>query len=363
MTIQKGIFIATVSLAGLALFGCGSSKPGGGGSIATVNGTPVSQSDLYQHLLTKNTVEVSAGSLSNGDKQMVAQSLANGRAFNMPTSGPIGLQAFNDLVKETLILKMAEDEGVAPTDKDVEAEIAHRRDLDPSFVANLNKQGHSLGDIRRMIRVSLSQSNLLTKGIEVSDEEVDKYIEANPDITTQPATAELLMVAATSQATKTNFDAAFASGKTFEEVASEINDDNNLKALGGKMNGGRPVAIAQLDEKLKVAVEATSINKATDWIPIQAGDGQAWVKVFVLAKKKEKKIEMTPARKKQIKRMIAENRGREGKDLDKELLDKYLAADVNIQEDGLEKLWEAYDQAVLEPQRKKLGIKSPPKDK
>lgn len=356
MNTKNGLFLASVSIAGLLLAGCGD-KGGDGGRLASVDGIPITNEEFIAAAITKSSAEISPGSLSTNERNAAAQRVNGGQALALPTAGPIGLQILNELIRTKLIIKLAEEEGVAPTDKEVEAELGHRRDLDKSFMNDMSARGHALGDIRRIVKLDLSRSNLLTKGIEVSDDELATYIKNNPGLTTEPARVELRMVAASSAETRSKFDAEFASGRDFEEVATEINDDPALKAAGGRMDGGRPVPIASLGEELRAAVEATSINKATDWIKIDTNsENDAWVKIFILGKTKEKEIEMTPARKKQIKRSIEESRGREGKDLDKKLLDMYLAAEIEVFEESLEKLWDAYEKNVVEPQRKKVGV-------
>ena len=62
------------------------------------------------------------------------------------------------------------------------------------FVSALTGQGLTLTDIKGELLVSLARHNLLSKGIKISDAQVDAYIKENPKQFENPALVDLTWV-------------------------------------------------------------------------------------------------------------------------------------------------------------------------
>lgn len=346
MKLNQGILLASVLAVTVGLAGCGNGgSGGGGGTVATVNGESITASEFNNYLRIKSSATVS--SPQNPQERNVALNmLANNMSPTLPTNGTIGMQALNEMIRRKLILQMAKEEGVMPSDEDVTAEIKHRTDLQDSYVNQLNGAGYTLAMIKDQVLLELAELNILTKGIEVSDSDVDNLIKERPELTVDPAKAEVIAIAVGSQASRQRADAELAKGRQFEEVAKEINDDPQLLRNGGAMT--LPMAN---DDKVAAALKATDINKMTGWIDVTPEGGQqSWIRFFVKGKTVEKEIEMTPARKLQVRRQIAQQRGREGKDIGQRLNDALLDAEITVSDETLKKPWESFA-AQLKQQR------------
>jgi foldase protein PrsA len=140
-------------IASLALLaaGCGQ-KP-----VATVNGEPITRDEFYQTVL--NTP-------SGGQPNMA-----------------LGIQVLEGIINERLLLAEAKREGVLPTDAEITNRLNELRTQVQKQGSNLDQQlqqsGLSPEAVRRDIRRLLIQEKLLTKGITVTDAEVQKYYDQN----------------------------------------------------------------------------------------------------------------------------------------------------------------------------------------
>lgn len=82
------------------------------------------------------------------------------------------------LVAEQLQLQFAEKEGVLPTDEEVEArfqELAKRK----NFKENLQRQGLTEEQFKSNLKLQMAQTNVLTKGVKVTDAEIREFYHQN----------------------------------------------------------------------------------------------------------------------------------------------------------------------------------------
>lgn len=140
-------------LAPLALLvaGCGQ-KP-----VATVNGEPITRDEFYQTVLSTP---------SPGQPNMA-----------------LGIQVLEGIINERLLMAEAKRENVLPTDAEVTNRLNELRTQMQKQGANLDQQleqaGLSADAVRRDVRRLLIQEKLLTKGVTVTDADVQKYYDQN----------------------------------------------------------------------------------------------------------------------------------------------------------------------------------------
>ena len=297
---------------------------GGGDTVAVVNGEKISTDDYNRYMSQLAQVRVATG------QGVVAAPVAG---------GTIGFQALEDVIRRQALMQLAKDEGVYPTDADVEAELKFQIARNPNFLQAATKEkGLSMDAIKNELRVQVAQEKLITKGITVSDDQVDRYIKANPDKFTEPKRVSLLWISVKDPAKKKQVDDALAGSTPFGKVAEQFSEAPNARAVGGHFNPqGQVVDVYNaFSPGLKKLVDDTGENRASDWVKDPGG---AWLKFYVERKTEARKIDITPVIKETVKRAMATERGKKGSDLDRKLQAKILGAKVDIPNKALGDVW------------------------
>ena len=329
--------ITTISILGLALSLVGCKSGGGGGEImATVNGETITKDEYISHLERKVQVLVQS-------QQGPAQ---------VPVAQPLNFQALNDLVNQRLLLQMAKKEGVLPSTGDVAEEMKFQTSKRADFVSALTGQGLTLTDISNELLVSLARHNLLSKGIKISDDQVNAYIKENPKQFENPALVDLTWVVVKNADDKTKVDSDLKTGQTFAIVAK-----NYTTASSGPVYPSREYD--KFPARLKGVVDKLSENSTSDWLQ----DGNQFVKFHVEKKTAPSKVEIKPWMKTEIARLLAEQKGSAAVDLDKRLLNDRKAATINITKPGLKERFEQLSKTLKEQDMKNTtnGNKAEPK--
>jgi hypothetical protein len=310
----RHLTVAVAALAMIAVAGCG----GGTDSkaVVTVDGEPVTNEEFHQYLTTKRTVRV----------------IVQNQIVEVPVAETLAFQALQELATQKLILHMAADEGLLPTEKEVEAEIEFKKKVNPNYLTELKAAGYSMGQIRREVMYGLSEERLLTRGITVDKSEVDKMIENNPQQFIEPATVTLYEIMVLSDARKAQADQELAGSTPFKTVATKHTQNPNGPRL--------QYAVARLQEPLKSALEGKPVGFVTDWIPV----GNGHVRYFIDARTEEKPMDMTPEKREMLRRQLALSYGRQANDLAEQVTQKLRGSDVRISEDEatLKDMWKRF---------------------
>lgn len=314
---------AAAAVLALGAFGCGK-KEAADTSIVTVNGEAISTKEYMDLLDHKSTVLV-----STPQGPQLAQ-----------TVNPVGFQALQDLVNRKLLLQVAKEQNVLPTNADVDKELNFRTEQQGDYVTLMTQEaGLTLEQLKNDILFDLARERLITKGIVVSPTEVDTFIKENPQQFMEPAKANILIVAVSDAKKKAQVDKALASGTAFQNVATSYSEIQNAR----ETNGQFPITVVdQMPPQLKTLVEKTPALKASDWTTA----GPTSFKIYVQSKTPAKKMDMTPARKDVLRRQLAMQRGQLANDLTKRTLDKLKTSKIEVSSGYLNKLWGKYMDTV-----------------
>lgn len=341
MNLKITLFPMTAAWALCAISGCGGSASAGGGSIATFNGAAVTRDDYYKKLETMQVVRVVD---------------SNGNVVQARLAEPMSSQAMQMIMIEQAIIQAARDEKVLPTADDIEKEKKFREDLQQGYVNELKKMGFSMSDIDRSIMLELAQENLTVRGVpEKTMEDVDKYIESNPNVTRVPATATLRLVVVETADEQRKVDEQLKNGIPFGSVASMFSKLPNARMNNGAFPDSstqpRAVAIERLAKEMQDAVNKTADGRVSDWFAL----GNQKVKLFVEAKTPETRTTLTNAQKERLRRDLRIQEGRLQNDVQKLILEKLSKADVKVTVDYLKQAWETFQKAVRERSADILG--------
>jgi len=307
--------VLTAALAG----GCGGGKNPASDTknLVIVNGQSISMADYYEYLEVKGSVLVSA----------------QGQRITLPVAETLGFQALQDLVQRQLLLQMATDEGVAPTEKDVLDEIEFKKKINPNIVRELQARGMTLSQIKDTIMADLAQERLLTKGITVTDAEVQQFIKDNPKQFTDPERYDMQWILVKDDSIKAKIDQEIRAGTNFGQLAIQYSLDPQAKQSTGRFPNG---VIETLPEPVRKVVVAAPEGGTSEWVRTEAGSA----KFYIEKKNPAKPVVMDEAKTTLLKRQLAMQRGAKALDLSKRLADKLKEAKVEIKYSDLKSPWE-----------------------
>lgn len=349
MNLNKRIFAALLPIVALVAAGCGGGSKSN--SVATVNGDPIGKDEFYKAMELKSnaTVVVNPQLLRTSGNQIPAQPYQGNLA-----DGNIGFETLRSLVEQRITLQLAADQGVSPTKGDIDAEIEQLKKDNPNYLNQLMTHGFTLEYFRTQIAVQLATEKILTKGIKISDADIDKYIKDNPEdaLYYTPETVLVQYIVAAS-ADKSKVDNDLSTGKPFALVAAQYSTDKSAAAnnyhLGG--DGMNPAPITSYEPKVRDIVEKTAEGSSSAWYP----QGPDSIKFYVERKVAPVKKPIDAEIRKKISRQLAMVEGAKAIDLNKEKLDKLKASKIVVSEDILKNLWDQFDKQLRSQASADLG--------
>lgn len=301
------------------MVGCGNK---GGGTIATVNGEGISTTDYYAYLELKP------------DARVITES---GPA-TLAVEGTLGFQALQDLISQQLTLQLGRDKKVFPTDADIQKEITFQKELKKDFMLQLTSRGMTLDMIRKSLAVDLIQERLITKGITITDADVEKYIKGNPDEFIEPERVELYWVLVKNSKIQNQVDQELAQGQDFSRIAAKYSEAPNAKQLNGRLIDQRTGQAPRLDglpPQFKDMIRKMKAGEISDWVRFV--DGNA--KFFVEKKIASRPVAMDDTKKEYLRRILAKRKGSAARDINKEIMGKLKDSDIKIQKSSYQEPW------------------------
>ena len=280
--------------------------------IAKVDGRTITAAEFYHRMAYLDGVGVMEGT------QFVA--------------APPAFLTIRRLIDEIVVLAVARDKGVAPTQAEITAEVAKRRAENPETLKELQELGITDDVIAAQVTQDLARFNLLTMGVSITDEQVTSHYNVNKMVYVEPATITLRVIVVEAAADKAKVDEALKT-KPFAEVAKTMSTDLT-KMLGGELP---EVPTANIPENVKSATAAVPAGKTTEWIE----SGGSFMKYLVVQKKDQKQLPLDARLKADIKKrmMVIAGQQKNGDMVEKLIKDKRKAINVQITAPGLQKLW------------------------
>jgi hypothetical protein len=318
-------FFGALALSTLAIIGiCGckrstSSAPSIGGNLGSVDGDPISYDQFYSYLQRKPVIFAAV----------------QGRQIQVQVADTLGIQTMRDLVQQRLLLEIAKEEGVSPSEAAITKELDIRRKQNPSYISDLENAGLSLDDIKYDIQLGLASEGIQTKGVVVTAQEAKSYIAANKKSFSTPPQANLLLIVAKNASDKAHADADLKSGQNFGAVAMHWSSAPQARENGGVFG---TTNVAEMPPVLQKIVASTPEDKTSAWIK----NGTNWVKFFVKSKSPAKAMPVDADLISAVERDLAKKKSPNGPDFQKKLLAKLKTAKVDLNSKFYQEGWQKY---------------------
>ena len=237
---------------------------------------------------------------------------------------PPGFLALQRLIEERLLMALAREKGVFPSDAEIQGVIKERMDDDPKYMEKLTALGYTMKDVTYQITLDLSEFKLTTQGINITDQEVEKFYKDNPTMFMTPKNYKLRVIAVETDGAKAAVDADLKKGAPFGEVAKKFSIDAS-KFKNGDVG---QIAESNFSDSVKSALQATKIGLHTEWIK---GD-KTWVMFLVEGINPESKAPLDDKMKRNLRRKIMLDRGRVKNDLGKDMRAMRAKAVIDVKQ-------------------------------
>lgn len=235
-----------------------------------------------------------------------------------------GFITLQTLINEMLMLQLAKEKNVLPTEQQITDELNARIAENPDYSKAFTMLGFTQADLRYDLKVQLSEFNLVTMGINIADAQINRFYEDRKADFTLPKRYRLRVIAVNSDDLKKKVDAELASGKAFGAVAREHSVDVSTKFDDGKMGD---IAEDSLGGEVKTLVTGLKAGQSTSWLKASTSE----LKLFVEAILPAEVIKLDDVLKRKIRRKLMVDRGAVRNDMGKMMAEMRAKARIEYQ--------------------------------
>ena len=255
MIISRLVLALCALTFALVLAGCGSgSDDVPANAVAVVDGEEIAKSD-YDGLIAQ-----AKKSYTNQKREFPK---AGSQEFQTLKN-----QAVQFLVQREQFEQEASDMDVEVTEKQVDERLAQIQKQyfggdKKKYEAQLKEQGLSEAQVRNDIRAQIVSEKIfeqVTRGVKVTDAEVEKYYADNKAQYSQPESREVRHILVKTKAKADDLYAQLQAGADFAALAKQHSEDTGSKANGGKLTISKGQTVAPFD-KTAFLLEKNDISK------------------------------------------------------------------------------------------------------
>ncbi|MFN7017598.1 MAG: peptidyl-prolyl cis-trans isomerase [Fimbriimonadales bacterium] len=282
-------------------------------------------------------------------------------AGNQATTAPAGYTTLVQMIQEQVLLEMAKEEGVLPTDQQVDERVQRELKNNPQIRQAIDEQRLTLDDYRQRVKVALAEFNLRTKGVTVTEQEVKKVYDENKQAFYRPATARVRVISVQNPEVRRQIDEDLKRGFNFQSIVNKYSQN----PIAGVQSGENEFALegplpntpdGQILQRVRNALKNAKPMQVTDWIPI--GDGVV-ARFEVLATSAGRQLPFEEV-KDNIREQLMLRKGMQtNRDLNLEIAKRMVNTPVEIKSETWKKQYQKYIEelkktlAQLEPQQSK----------
>lgn len=326
----------------LGLGACGRKEP----PIATIDGKPLNQDEYVRRTEQQLTPIQVIGT------QLVTQ--------------PAGYAAMLQMIREQILIEMAQQEGVMPTDQQVEERVQRTMRENPQVKqAITERKQFTLEDLRRETRFRMIHFNLLTKGVTVTEQEVKKFYEDNKQRFYRPATVMVRTLVVRDPKVRQQIDEDLKRGFNFRSIVQKYSQNPAAGVQSGEteitMEGpvdNTPQGQAFL--RVRQALQNLKPGAISDWISF----GQEQVRMEVITRNSGRQLPYEEVKETIREQLMLQKSAQTGRDLNLEIAKRMANAKIEVLypkwKEQFTKDMEQLKKAVeeLEKQQKQTGQKS-----
>ena len=242
--------------------------------VVTVNGEPITETEIQGRLRLMRFEALQAG------------------AAMPPSEEAARSEAINHAISQLVKRQEAEFRGIVISDREIFArlqDIAAQNQIQPDeLLARFEADGLTLGDVALSVEETLIDERLaaavLARRINVREEEIDRYLAANPSEFDLSEQYHLTVIVVPN-----SDEMNFATKRRFRQIAEQIEDEMNkgtsfesiVGALGGVegVNAGELGWIGVEDIETEVLGPLSNANIGSQLGPIKARDTLIFLKV------------------------------------------------------------------------------------
>ncbi len=255
---------------------------------------------------------------------------------------PPGFLTIETMITERLVLQLAKNKGVSPTEPEIENEMKLRIEDDPKFLENWLNSGRSEADLRYQVRLQLAQFKISTTGVNVTDQEVENHYKTQGAMYTIPRRVQLSVIVVSDADTSQKVDAELKAGKKFADVAKAHSEDIT-KSVGGEMGN---INFSALGAPIRAEIDKIKIGQTTQWLT----GGDRKFKFLLQGATPESKMPLTPKLKRDIRKRLLLDKGAIRNNVAKEMQDLRAKANIDIKDktfaDAYVRFMEAYKKDI-----------------
>ncbi|MFI5386313.1 MAG: peptidyl-prolyl cis-trans isomerase [Fimbriimonadales bacterium] len=314
------------------------------GLVLAAVGIAIGQVDPQRVVATVNGVDIKGAEYYRRMEFLPGVGRNLGESF---AEFPPGFLTLEQLITEKLVFQLAKDKDVMPTEPEVQDELRYRLGRNPKLLDDWVAAGRTRAELEYEVKFDLAQFKILTAGITVTDQEVEKYYKDFPTTFTVPAQASLRVIVVRTQADADAVDQELAAGKAFADVAKAHSADVTA-ARGGDYG---TVPVTYLSPQVSKAVQTIKVGATTQWFSAtpnpNAGPDVAKFK-FLLEKFVQPVLQTLDADlRRQIRQQIMMENGKKKNNIKKELNALRAKATIDIKEKGFSDAYKKFMDAYL----------------
>jgi parvulin-like peptidyl-prolyl isomerase len=254
--LAVGLFAAVFATA------CGSDNTSvGANDVAVVGDEPISK-EQFDELLDR-----ARDNYAKNKQQFPAAGTAQYVALRR--------QAMQFLVQRAQFEQKAKDLGLEITESDVDKQMLTIKSqyfgkngkcdaaCDKKYAAEIKKQGVTDEQVREDVRASVVQNKIyetVTKGVTVTDKDIEDYYKKNKQNYVQPESRDVRHILVKKKTLADSLYQRAASGENFAALAKKFSEDPSSKAQGGKLPISKGRQVPEFD-KAAFALDVGEISR------------------------------------------------------------------------------------------------------
>ena len=253
--MKRSLLLAAAGLMSLTLVaaGCGDTDEIPADAVAVVDGTSITRDSLDELL-------------ARAKKSYTAQQRDFPKA-GTPEYQSLQNQAVAYLVQREEYAREAEDLGIQITDAEVAKKLEEVKKQyfgndQKKFEAGLKQQGYTVAALREDINSQLVSEKIyerVTKDVQVTDADLQKYYEENKDQYSVAESRSVRHILVKTKAEADKLHSQLESGADFAKLAKESSLDPGSKDQGGKLTVARGQTVAPFD-KMAFSLETNELS-------------------------------------------------------------------------------------------------------